>query len=72
MGQWGAYGYAKDQGWAAERILGHYYGGTTLGTLADAQISVRLQAGTTRRSTSTPTPAPSSPASPSDRGRPST
>ncbi|QYB01347.1 SpoIID/LytB domain-containing protein [Rhodococcus sp. USK10] len=44
MGQWGAYGYAKDQGWAAERILGHYYGGTTLGTLADAQISVRLQA----------------------------
>src|SRR6478735_9022555 len=25
MGQWGAYGYAKDQGWAAERILGHYY-----------------------------------------------
>ncbi|AWK70550.1 stage II sporulation protein [Rhodococcus oxybenzonivorans] len=43
MGQWGAYGYAKDQGWAAERILAHYYGGTTLGTLADAQISVRLQ-----------------------------
>ncbi|MFZ2176397.1 MAG: SpoIID/LytB domain-containing protein, partial [Rhodococcus sp. (in: high G+C Gram-positive bacteria)] len=43
MGQWGAYGYAKDQGWAAERILGHYYSGTTLGTLADAQISVRLQ-----------------------------
>ncbi|WP_072691361.1 SpoIID/LytB domain-containing protein [Rhodococcus marinonascens] len=43
MGQWGAYGYAKDHGWAAERILAHYYGGTTLGTLADAQISVRLQ-----------------------------
>ncbi|AOW93800.1 stage II sporulation protein [Rhodococcus sp. WMMA185] len=44
MGQWGAYGYAKDHGWGAERILAHYYGGTTLGTLADAQISVRLQA----------------------------
>lgn len=42
MGQWGAYGYAKDQGWSAERILGHFYGGTTLGTLADAQMSVRL------------------------------
>ncbi|MFD4369060.1 SpoIID/LytB domain-containing protein [Rhodococcus sp. NPDC058521] len=43
MGQWGAYGYAKDQGWAAERILGHFYGGTTLGQLEDAQISVRIQ-----------------------------
>lgn len=43
MGQWGAYGYARDQGWAAERILGHYYGGTTLGTSPDARISVRLE-----------------------------
>lgn len=42
MGQWGAYGYAKDHGWAAERILAHYYGGTTLGQLDDTQISVRL------------------------------
>lgn len=43
MGQWGAYGYAKEQGWAAERILAHFYGGTTLGQLEDSQISVRLQ-----------------------------
>ncbi|QNG20907.1 SpoIID/LytB domain-containing protein [Rhodococcus triatomae] len=44
MGQWGAYGYARDHGWGAERILAHYYGGTTLGALADGQISVRLTA----------------------------
>lgn len=43
MGQWGAYGYAKDHGWSAERILAHFYGGTTLGQLDDTQISVRLQ-----------------------------
>ncbi|MFD4181515.1 SpoIID/LytB domain-containing protein [Rhodococcus sp. NPDC058514] len=42
MGQWGAYGYAK-QGWTAERILGYYYGGTTLDVLGDKAIGVRLQ-----------------------------
>ncbi|NLU84800.1 SpoIID/LytB domain-containing protein [Rhodococcus sp. HNM0569] len=42
MGQWGAYGYAKNDGWAAERIVAHYYGGATLATLEDAQMSVRL------------------------------
>lgn len=41
MGQWGAYGYAKD-GWTAERIIAHYYGGTELGTVEDAMIAVRL------------------------------
>lgn len=41
MGQWGAYGYAQD-GWAAERIIAHYYGGTELGTVDDAMIAVRL------------------------------
>lgn len=44
MGQWGAFGYARDHGWGAERILAHYYGGTTLATLESAQISVRLTA----------------------------
>ncbi|MGX7723237.1 SpoIID/LytB domain-containing protein [Rhodococcus sp. 5G237] len=43
MGQWGAYGYAQD-GWTAERIIGHYYGGTELGTVDDAMIAVRLMA----------------------------
>ncbi len=28
MGQWGAYGYASQHGWSADRILGHYYGAT--------------------------------------------
>ncbi|NLV80205.1 MAG: SpoIID/LytB domain-containing protein [Rhodococcus sp.] len=41
MGQWGAYGYAQ-QGWTAERIVAHYYGGTTLGTVDNSMIAVRL------------------------------
>lgn len=44
MGQWGAYGYAKDQGWSGERILSHYYGGTALETMPASQMSVRLTA----------------------------
>ena len=31
MGQWGAYGYANDQGWSSAQILDHFYGGTTAG-----------------------------------------
>lgn len=42
MGQWGAYGYAKNEGWSAERIVGHYYGGTELGELGETRIGVRL------------------------------
>src|SRR5438445_7352997 len=30
LSQWGAAGYAK-HGWSFDRILGHYYTGTTLG-----------------------------------------
>ncbi len=30
MGQYGALGYAVDQGWSYQQILAHYYGGTTL------------------------------------------
>ncbi|KJF25099.1 stage II sporulation protein [Rhodococcus sp. ACPA4] len=44
MGQWGAYGYAKNQGWSGERILSHYYGGTVLDSMPPAQMSVRLTA----------------------------
>lgn len=42
MGQWGAYGYSQE-GWTAERIIGHFYGGTTLDTVEDAMIAVRLK-----------------------------
>lgn len=42
MGQYGAYGYAKNQGWSAEQIVGHYYGNTTLGPVADPWVGVRL------------------------------
>ncbi len=31
MGQWGAYGYANDQGWSSAQILDHFYGGTAAG-----------------------------------------
>ena len=47
LGQWGAYGYAVDQGWRSERILDHYYGGTTAGTIpSGSRISVRLMSPT--------------------------
>ena len=42
MSQWGAYGYAK-HGWSYDRILAHYYPGTTLGpaTTADRAGAAR-------------------------------
>jgi peptidoglycan hydrolase-like protein with peptidoglycan-binding domain len=43
MSQWGAYGWAVDQGWNSQQILDHYYGGTTAGTVpTDRPIRVRL------------------------------
>ncbi|WP_345348319.1 SpoIID/LytB domain-containing protein [Rhodococcus olei] len=42
MGQWGAYGYAKNEGWSAERIVAHYYGGTDLGEVTGKRLGVRL------------------------------
>lgn len=43
LSQWGAYGYAVDQGWSAAQILDHYYAGTVAGTVAiDAVLGVRL------------------------------
>ncbi len=43
MSQWGAYGWAVDQGWNSQQILDHYYGGTTSGTVpTDRRIRVRL------------------------------
>ena len=39
MSQWGAYGYAK-HGWTYDRILNHYFVGTTLGTTTVNSIRV--------------------------------
>jgi stage II sporulation protein D len=41
MSQWGAYGYAK-HGWTYDRILAHYYTGTTLGPAPIATVRVLL------------------------------
>jgi stage II sporulation protein D len=41
MSQWGAYGYAQ-HGWTYDKILGHYYVGTTLGTTSVSSIRVLL------------------------------
>ena len=43
MSQWGAYGWAVDQGWNWVQILDHYYGGTSNGSVSTSgQIKVRL------------------------------
>ncbi|HXW81607.1 MAG TPA: SpoIID/LytB domain-containing protein, partial [Acidimicrobiales bacterium] len=42
MGQWGAYGYASVYHWGYQKILAHYYGGTTLGTLASPEPPVTV------------------------------
>ena len=41
LSQWGAYGYAK-HGWSYDRILTHYYSGTTLGPAKVATVRVLL------------------------------
>jgi SpoIID/LytB domain protein len=44
LSQWGALGYAIDDGWTYSQILDHYYGGTTAGTVdPNATVYVRLQ-----------------------------
>lgn len=42
MGQWGALGYAVDHDWSSARILDHFYGGTTAGTVPNSTIGVEL------------------------------
>tara|TARA_Y100001960_G_scaffold298702_1_gene346209 strand:+ start:536 stop:3097 length:2562 start_codon:yes stop_codon:yes gene_type:complete len=42
MGQYGALGYAVDEGWTRDAILDHYYGGTIAGIVPDVEIGVRL------------------------------
>ena len=47
MSQWGAYGYAR-HGWRWQRILAHYYPGTTLGDAPVSSVRVLLAAGRRR------------------------
>jgi stage II sporulation protein D len=44
MSQWGAYGFAKN-GWTYDRILAHYYRGTTLGQAPVERIRILLASG---------------------------
>ncbi len=44
MGQYGALGYAVDEGWTAAAILDHYYGGTVAATLPPRHVGIRLLA----------------------------
>lgn len=44
MGQWGAYGYARDHGWTYRQILDHYYGETQVGSAPNQLVTVRLEA----------------------------
>ena len=52
LGQWGAYGYAK-HGWTYDRILTHYYVGTSLGAapVSTIRVLVAQKAATTLSST---------------------
>ncbi len=44
MSQWGAYGWAVDQGWNWQQILDHYYGNTAMGdTDTSGTIDVQLK-----------------------------
>jgi SpoIID/LytB domain protein len=44
MGQWGAFGYAANYGYSYQQILAHYFGGTTLATVPESNITVNLSA----------------------------
>ena len=41
LSQWGAYGYAK-HGWTYDRILGHYYTGTTIGQATVSRLRILI------------------------------
>jgi stage II sporulation protein D len=43
LSQYGAYGYARDEGRDYRFIVGHYYTGTTLGTAPSTRMRVRLK-----------------------------
>jgi stage II sporulation protein D len=52
LSQWGTYGYAK-HGWTFDRILGHYYSGTSLGSAKVSTVRVLLAAAKKTRIEST-------------------
>ena len=65
MSQYGALGYAQEDGWTYDQILGHYYTGAQLGPSPVARVRVLVaeaKAGVTVRSPvpcwSVPVPAP--------------
>lgn len=51
MGQYGAFGYARDHGWTWQQITDHFYGGTTLGTLPAGRHVDALLKGSSGRET---------------------
>ena len=55
MSQWGAYGFAT-RGWTYERILAHYYRGTTLGAAPVSRLRVLLGEGRASVRISSPVP----------------
>lgn len=42
MGQYGALGYAVDDGWSSAQILDHFYGGTVAGSVGNPEMTVEL------------------------------
>jgi SpoIID/LytB domain protein len=42
LGQWGALGYAVENGWTSDRILAHYYGGTVASTVSESRVTMLL------------------------------
>jgi stage II sporulation protein D len=55
MSQWGAYGFAT-RGWTYDRILAHYYRGTTLGAAPVSRVRVLLGEGRASVKISSPVP----------------
>jgi LysM repeat protein len=51
MGQYGALGYAVDEGWGRDQILDHYYGGTIPAVVPNVEIGVRLLSHDSERTT---------------------
>ena len=43
MSQYGALGYALNFDWSSEQILDHYYGDTVAGTVANSEMTVRIE-----------------------------
>ena len=55
MSQWGAFGFAS-RGWTYDRILAHYYRGTTMGAAPVSRVRVLLGEGRASVRVSSPVP----------------